>query len=159
MMLATLATAKLRQAFGNVKSSRVQATGTMVAVLGGLVRRAVEAARALRKDLAAVLGDPDRMLELGGKRAVAGDGGPAVFEQLYVGPTDVDHRFHGEDHSWLQLGAGAGASGVDDLGTVMEEPADSVPAEIANDAVALRFGVALDRIGDIAEIIAGPGLL
>ena len=99
------------------------------------------------------------MLELGGERAVAGDRGPAVVEQLHVGAADVDHRLDGEDHARLQFGAGAGAAGVDHFGAVVEQPADAVAAEIADDAVAVRFGVALDGVGDVAEMVAGPGLL
>src|SRR4051794_29539049 len=98
------------------------------------------------------------MFELGRERAVAGDGGPAVFEHLYVRAADVDHRLDGEDHARLELGAGAGTAGVDDLGAVVKDAADAVAAEIADDAIALAFGMALDRIGDVAEMVAGPGL-
>src|SRR5690242_8682833 len=99
------------------------------------------------------------MLELRGERAVAGYGGPAVVEHLHVGAADVDHRLDGEDHSGLELWAGARAAGVDDLGAIVEQPADAVAAEVADDAVALAFGMALDGVGDVAEVVAGPGLL
>ena len=59
----------------------------------------------------------------------------------------------------LKLGAGAGAAGMDDLGAVVEDAADAVAAEIADDAVALRLGMALDGVGDVAEMVAGLGLL
>src|SRR5438128_869295 len=75
------------------------------------IRRLIQPLRALRKNLAAGFGDSDRMFELGRERAVAGDGGPAVVEQFYVGAADVDHRLDGEDHARLELGAGAGAAG------------------------------------------------
>src|SRR5687767_5068504 len=78
-------------------------------VLSG-VRRLVEAARAPGENLAAILGDADRMLELGGERAVAGDRGPAVVEQFHVGAADVDHRLNGEEHAGFQFGAGAGTA-------------------------------------------------
>ena len=99
------------------------------------------------------------MLELGRQRAVAGDRGPAVVEDLHVGSAKVDHRLDGEEHARLELGAGAGTAGVDDLGAVVEDAADAVAAEIADDAVAIGLGMALDGIGDVAEMIAGPGLL
>ena len=75
------------------------------------------------------------------------------------GSADVDHRLDGEEHAGLELGAGAGAAGVDDLGAVVEQAADAVAAEIADDAVAVRLGMALDGVGDVAEMVAGPRLL
>ena len=99
------------------------------------------------------------MFELGRERAVAGDRGPAVVEHLHVGAADVDHRLDGEEHAGLELGAGAGAAGVDHFGAVVEQPAEAVAAEIADDAVAVGLGVALDGVGDVAEAVAGPGLL
>ena len=75
------------------------------------------------------------------------------------GAADVDHRLDGEEHAGLELGPGAGAAGMDDFGAVVEQPADAVAAEIADDAVAVAFGVALDRVGDVAEPVAGPRLL
>src|SRR3954470_8297533 len=119
----------------------------------------IQPCRALCKNLAAGFGDADRMLELRRERAVAGDGCPAVVEQLYVGAADVDHRLDGEDHAGLELGARAGAAGVDHFWAVVEQAADAVAAEIADDAVALTFGVALDGVGDIAEMVSGPRLL
>jgi hypothetical protein len=48
---------------------------------------------------------------------------------------------------------------MDDLGRVVEDLAEAVPAEIADDAVAMLLGMALDRVADVAEMIARPGLL
>src|SRR4051794_28848006 len=120
----------------------------------GSVRRLVQTRGTLRKYLAAGVGDADRMFELSRKRAVTGDGGPAVFEHLHVRAADVDHRLDGEDHARLEFGAGAGTAGVDDLGAIVEDAADAVAAEIADDAVALAFRMALDRVGDVAEMVA-----
>src|SRR3954451_8232265 len=123
------------------------------------IRWFVEPHRTLGKDLAAGVGDADRMLELGRKRPVAGDGGPAVLQDLHVGAAEVDHRLDGENHSRHELGAGAGTTGMDHFGAVMEDATNAVTAEIANDAVTARFGVALDCVGDVAEMIAGFRLL
>jgi hypothetical protein len=41
----------------------------------------------------------------------------------------------------------------------MEQTPDAMAAEIAHDAVAVRLGVALDRIGDVAKVVAGLRLL
>jgi hypothetical protein len=62
----------------------------------------------------------------------------------------------GEEHAGLELRAGAGAAGVDDLGAVVEQAAQAMAAEIADDAVAVRLGMALDGVGDVAEPVAGP---
>src|SRR3954470_10244838 len=92
---------------------------------GILVGRPVQPGRALREDLAAILGDADAVLELRGQRAVAGDGGPAVLEQLHAGLADVDHRLDREEHARPQLRAGAGAAGMDHLRSVVEDAADA----------------------------------
>src|SRR3546814_13368053 len=54
--------------------------------------RCVQSLRARGEDFAAVLGDPDAVLELGGERAVAGPRGPAVGEHLARLFPGVDHR-------------------------------------------------------------------
>ena len=105
------------------------------------------------------LGDSDAVFELRRQRAVAGDGGPAVVEQFAVGAADVDHRFDGEEHAGTKLGAGAGAACVDDVGTVVEQAAEAMAAKIAHHAIAMLFGMALNGVGDVAEAIAGLGLL
>src|SRR5687768_3921624 len=119
------------------------------------VRRLVEPGRAFGEDLAAVLGDSDAVLELGGEAAVAGDGGPAVVEQFDRRLADIDHRLDGEEHAGPELGAGAGAAGMDDLGAVVEDAPQAVAAEIADDAVAIGLGVGLDGVADVAEMGAG----
>src|SRR5579864_2955390 len=126
---------------------------------GSAIGRPVKPTRALRKYLAAGLGDPDRMLELGGERSVPCNGGPAVVENLHVGAADVDHRLDGEDHSGLELGAGAGTSSMHHLGAVVEQASDAVTAKVTNDTVPVRLGMALNRVCDIAQMIAGLRLL
>ena len=42
---------------------------------------------------------------------------------------------------------------MDDLRRVMEQPAKPVTAEIADDAIALPFGVALDGMRDVADAL------
>src|SRR5215203_4210185 len=99
------------------------------------------------------------MLELGGKRAVARDGRPAVVEQLHVGTADVDHRLDGEEHARTELGTGAGAAGVDDLGAVVEQAANAVAAEVADDGVAAGLGITLYSRSNVAQPVAGFRLL
>ena len=99
------------------------------------------------------------MFELCRQRTVACDGRPPVVEHLHVGPPDINHRLDGEEHARLELGAGARAPGMDDLGAVMEQPADPMTAEVANDAVALRFRMVLNGVGDVSKVVARLGLL
>src|SRR3546814_3143020 len=95
------------------------------------------------EDFAAVLGDPDAVLELGGERAVAGHRGPAVGEHLDRIFAGVDHRLDREEHAGFQFGAGAGAPGVDDLGRVVEHLPDAMAAEIAHHRIAMPLGMGL----------------
>ena len=59
--------------------------------------------RQLRQDLGAVLGDGDRVLEVGGQRAVAGDDGPAVGLDLDLVAAEREHRLDGEAEARLEL--------------------------------------------------------
>ncbi len=99
------------------------------------------------------------MFELGGERAVAGHRRPAVVEHLAVGPADVDHRLDGEEHAGPELRPGPRPAGVDDLRRIVEDPAHAVAAEIAHHGVTVPLGMALDRMGDIAEPVARLRLL
>src|SRR3546814_17525225 len=74
------------------------------------VRRGVEALGAFREDFAAVFGNADRMFELGGEGAVAGDGSPAVVAHLARGLDAFGHRLDGEGPTGAKIGAGAGLS-------------------------------------------------
>src|SRR5690606_7220914 len=123
------------------------------------VRRPVEAGGAGGENLAAILSDADRMFELGGERAVAGDRRPAVVADLRRRLADVDHRFDREAPAGLQLGTSAGAAGVDHFWRIVEDAAEAVAAEIADDGIAMALGMALDRGADVAERVAGLGLL
>src|SRR3546814_4335436 len=68
------------------------------------------------EDLVAGGGDADGMLELGRELHVAGDGGPAVLQDLHLRAAGVDHRLDGEEHALAQLHAGAGAAVVQHAG-------------------------------------------
>ncbi len=48
---------------------------------------------------------------------------------------------------------------MDHFRAVVKQAAKAVAAEIADDAVAMLFGMGLDRIGDIAQPVAGLCLL
>src|SRR4029079_18323077 len=66
------------------------------------VLRLVELGRREGEDFGAVLGNADGVLELRGKRAVAGYGGPSIGQHFHVRTTEIDHRLNREEHSRLE---------------------------------------------------------
>ena len=118
--------------------------------------RAVEPFGRERENLDAALGDPDRVLELRRQRAVARHRGPAVGEHLHVRAAEIDHRLDGEEHAGLEHDAFAGAADMDDVGLVVEQPAEAVAAEIAHHAHVLRLDIGLDGGADVAGGGARP---
>src|SRR5205085_1413387 len=95
------------------------------------------------------------MFELGGKAAVAGHGRPAILQHLHVGAPDVDHRFDREEHSGPQLRSRSRPSDVDDFRRVVKQPAHAMPAKIAHNSIAMLLRMTLDRMPDVAEVVAG----
>src|SRR5690242_9213011 len=63
---------------------------------------------------------------------------------------EIDHRLDGEEHARLERNAFAGPADVDDVRFVVKHAAESMAAEIANHAHALRLHEALDGMADIA---------
>ena len=94
------------------------------------------------------------MFKLGRERAIACYRRPAIVEDFDVRASNVDHWLNREKHTGFQFWPGAGASGMDHFGRIMEQTADAVPAEIAHHAVAVLLGKTLDRVRDIAEPVA-----
>ncbi len=111
------------------------------------------------KDLGAIFGDGDGVLEVGAVAAVDGDGGPAVLEDTDFGTAGVDHGLDGEDHAGLEAGALACGAEVGDLGVFVHGAADAVADELADDAKAFGFTELLDSGGDVAEAAADLALL
>src|SRR6266850_6438819 len=108
------------------------------------------------QDLESRTGDQDGVLPLRRQAVVLGDDGPAVGELADRRLAGVDHRFDREGHSRLEARAGSGASVVQNLRLFVEFSPDSMAAELAHDAVAVRFGVLLDRRADVTE--KSPGV-
>src|SRR6266850_5446938 len=98
----------------------------------------------------------DGVLPLRRQAMVLGDDGPAVGKFPDRRLAGVDHRFDREGHSRLEARAGSGASVVQNLRLFVEFSPDSMAAELAHDAVAVRFGVFLYRRADATE--KGPGV-
>src|SRR4051812_35989017 len=91
------------------------------------------------------------MLELRRERAVARYGGPTVGQNFDVRLAEIDHRFDRKEHSGFQRHAFAGATDMDDVRLVVEQAAQTMAAEIANYAHALRLDKALDGMADITR--------
>src|SRR5256714_210071 len=107
------------------------------------------------QDLESRSGYEDGVLPLRRQAVVLGDDGPAVGELADRRLAGVDHRFDREDHPRLEARTGPGASVVQNLRLFVEFSPDSMAAELAHDAVAVGFGVLLDRRADVTE--KGPG--
>src|SRR5262249_61041609 len=90
------------------------------------------------------------------RRPDAGDGGPAVGQALQVGAAEIDHGLDGEQHAGLEYHALAAPPDMDDIGLVMEQPAEPVAAEVANNAHVLGFHEGLDGGPDVAGGAARP---
>ena len=80
----------------------------------------VEAREAFCEDFAARVGDANRMFKLRRQGAVPRHRRPAIFQNLAIGPADIDHGFNGEEHARLQLWPRAGAADMDNFGCIMK---------------------------------------
>src|SRR5437660_12787866 len=69
---------------------------------------------------------------------------------------EIDHRLDCEEHTGLEHNAFAGPADMDDVRLVVKHAAQTVAAEIAHHAHALRLDEALDGVADIAGGGAGP---
>src|SRR5574344_1292486 len=118
----------------------------------GIVRRQSE-------NLASVVGDGDRVLEVSREAAVGGDDGPAVVQDLrpLAALRQADHRLVRNRHPGLQDKLGARLSEVRNLRILVDGAADAVSDPVADDAEAGVQGHFLDRVADVPEMDAGAG--
>ncbi len=91
------------------------------------------------------------MFELGGKGSVARYRGPAIIQDLHLGPSGIDHGFDSEEHAGLQLRPFAGAAEMQHIGRFMEVPANAMATEIPHHAEAVLFHMHLNGVPDIAQ--------
>src|SRR6266849_70283 len=110
------------------------------------------------QDLEARTGDQHGVLPLRREAMVLGDDGPAVGQFADRRLAGVDHRFDREGHSGLEARAGSRASVVQNLRFFVEFSPDSMAAEFAHDAVAVAFGMLLDRRAVVTEKSPGAHL-
>src|SRR5580704_13389517 len=113
------------------------------------------AVKAPSENYTAAGGHADRMLELRRQRTVARHGRPAVGQDLHMRLAEIDHRLDGEEHAGLQRHPFAGPPDVNDVRLVVEHAAETMAAEIAHHAHALRFDETLNGVADIAGGGAG----
>src|SRR5690606_29682430 len=109
------------------------------------------------EDLDAVVGDEERVLELGGALAVDRDRRPVVVPDLVLPGAHGDHRLDRERHARLDDRGGPRVVVVRDLQVGVELLGDAVADERPDDAVALALGVRLDGPADPAHLPARPG--
>ena len=112
------------------------------------------AARGIGENFAAVLRHADTVFELRRKRPVARHGRPAVGQHFDMRLAEIDHRLDGKQHSGLQHRAFAGIAVMENVGAVVENQTEPVPAKIADHAAPFGLGIGLDRIADMADRIA-----
>src|SRR5689334_4584114 len=69
--------------------------------------------------------------------------------------TEVDHRLHGEEHTWFEHYAFAGPADMHDVGLVVEQAAKPVAAEVTHHAHVLAFNESLDGRANVSGGRAG----
>src|SRR5258706_12803516 len=105
-----------------------------------------------REDLVALVRHADRVLELRRERAVAGDRGPAVAQDLHRVAAEIDHRLSGQEHAGFQHDALTGPAVMHDVGKRVEDAPEPVAAEVAHHRAALLvLGEGLDGVADVAR--------
>src|ERR671916_3449523 len=111
----------------------------------------------LRKHPGAILRHGDRVLEVGGERAVGGVDRPlVVLVEVYRVVAERDHGLYRERHAGQQLDTGSLLPVVRDLGILVHLAADPVRDEVADHPVALRLGDGLYGVPHVPEPVSGP---
>ena len=98
------------------------------------------------------------MFEVGCRFAVTRDDGPAVLQLADLFGAHIDHRFNGQDNARFQQFAVTGHAIVRHFRIFMHIRADAVADVVADDALSEGFGIRLDCVADVAEVISGYGL-
>ena len=102
--------------------------------------------------------DGDGVLEMCGPAPVAGLDGPAVRHHIYFITALRDHRLDGDAKAVAQLLAFSSASVVGNLRVLVHLAPYTVSYELADDAVALGFAMALDGVADVSDAMSGYSL-
>ena len=90
---------------------------------------------------------------------VAGENAPLVVRHVYAPVSHRNHRLNGDGHACHKPYAPPRFPVVGYARILVHFPADSVTRQVADNAVAVCLGVLLNRPANIAQSIAGPGLL
>ena len=126
----------------------------MRALLGEADPRPRGVRRPGAQDLRAVLGHGHGVLVVGGQAAVAGDGRPAVLEDLDLVAPRGDHGLDGQGHPRPDLRPASRRPEIRHLGLLVEGPADAVSDELADDRKALALDRLLDGRRDVGQAVA-----
>ena len=82
---------------------------------------------------------------------VLGDGGPSICKDFNVTFPEVQHRFDGKDHAFLEGDAGPWFSIVEDLRILMKFLSDAMATEFADDRKSMLFGVLLNGMTNVPQ--------
>src|SRR4051812_2967868 len=102
-----------------------------------------------------VIGDGDRVLEMGGEATIFGYSRPPIVFDQDLRAAGVDHRLDGDHHPGGQAAALGGVAVVRDVRVLVHGAADAVADELPDDRVTVGLGVRLDGPADVAETVAG----
>src|SRR5687768_4962407 len=97
---------------------------------------------------------------MSGKRTILRDRGPPVGPYLCIRLTGIDHRFDGQNHTFLQPRILVLTIHViGDLRLFMQLRTDPVAYKLAHDSKTVLGNIPLDRSTHIEEAIAGSDLI
>ncbi len=96
---------------------------------------------------------------MGSQAAVLGLDGPAVLGLEDLAVVLADHRLDGDGHAGHQTRAAALMAVVRDLRVLMQFLAGAVAHELADNGETGVLAVALHRVADVTDAVAGLGLL
>src|SRR5262245_11978960 len=119
------------------------------------VKTAFKTDSCLRQHDRPVIGDGDRVLEMGGEATIFGYSRPPVVLDQDFGPPRVDHRLDRDHQPGGEAAALAGVPVVRDVRLLVHGPADAVPDELADDRVAVGLGMRLDGPAYVPQALAG----
>src|SRR4051812_13798060 len=102
-----------------------------------------------------VIGDGDRVLEMGGEATIFGYSRPPIVFDQHFRPPGVHHRLDGDHQARGEAAPLGGVAVVRNVRLFVHRPADAVPHELADHRVTVRLRMRLDRPADVAQAIAG----
>ena len=110
----------------------------------------IQSARRFGENFNTVCRYANGMFILRGKSPVAGDSGPSVAQNFYRRFAQIQHRLNGEKHALAQNQPLAGTAVMQNIGRIVENTAQAVPAKIAYNCESVDFGMLLNGEADVS---------